>query len=120
MQVENGLRDSDCGYSSFGTLDYQFAAEIIYQEEYLTKNPQLYVENHFLKITNINSDDDFILEKGCFSSQLSRNVKLKSLCISTSSVYNNWECLRYDRVNNRFVIFSCIEEQLLIIYLSIS
>ena len=105
LKIENGLESADCNYNSYFTLDYLLAVEIIYQEEYLIKNPESYLESPPCKITDISKDNDFILESGCFSIKMSETNLSNSLCIATSSVYNNWECLKYDKSKNIFLIF---------------
>lgn len=105
LKVENGLENADCNYSSFGTIDYQLAGEIIYQEESLVKKPENYLESSPIKITDIAKNEDFFLKEGCFSKKVSKKDTANSLCIATSCVYNNWEALRYNETNNSFVIF---------------
>jgi hypothetical protein len=105
IQVENGLENAGCNYSSFGTIDYQLAEEILYQEEYLVKNPENYLESSPVKITDLAKNEDFILKEGCFSKKVSKKETSNSLAIATSSVYNNWEALRYNEANNSFVIY---------------
>jgi len=105
IKIENGLEDANCNYGAFGTLDYQLADEIVYQEEYLIKKPESYLESSPCKITDISKDKDFVLKSGCFSKKTSKSNLSNSLCIATSSVYNNWECLKYDKATNTFLIF---------------
>ena len=105
IKIENGLKDAGCDYSAFGTLDYQLANEIVCQEEYLIKKPESYLESMPCKIVDISKDNDFVLKSGCFSKKVSKDNLLNSLCIATSSVYNNWECLKYEKATNTFLIF---------------
>lgn len=107
LKVENGLENAACNYSSFGTIDYQIAEEIIYMEEYLLKKPEIYLDYSAIKITDISKDEDFFLKEGCFSKSATTNKKetANSLGLATSYVYNNWEALRYNEKNNSFVIF---------------
>ncbi len=104
-KVENGLENAGCNYSSFGTIDYQLAGEIIYQEESLLKNPEGYLESSPIKITDIAKNEDFILKEVCFSKKVSKKETAGSLCIATSCVYNNWEALRYNETANSFIIY---------------
>ncbi len=104
-KVVNGLKDANCNYSAFGTLDYQFANELIYQRDYLIKKPEQFLEYQRCKIIDISKDKDMILEDGCFSKSFKPADYTKSLCLSTSFVYNNWECLSYDKSIDTFVIF---------------
>jgi hypothetical protein len=105
LKVENGLEHADCNYTSFGTIDYQLADEIIYQEESLIKNPESYTEYPPIRITDLAKDGDFILKEGCFAKGFSKKDTGNSLCIATSSVYNNWESLKYNEATNSLVIF---------------
>lgn len=105
IKVENGLKSSDCNYKTFGTLDYQIADELINMGTQLTQNPESALTKVFCKIAKIASDKDFVLNKGCLAKNESKSISGSSLCISTSSTYNNWECLRYDRTKNAFVIY---------------
>ncbi|WP_294959919.1 hypothetical protein [uncultured Flavobacterium sp.] len=106
LKVKNGLENADCNSYSFGTLDYQFAEEhLIANEDAITINPEYYLETPPVKITDISKDEDFLLKDGCFSEKSSKTNLENTLCISTSSVYNNWECLQYDKTNNTFLVF---------------
>jgi len=106
IKVENRLENADCGSYSFGTLDYQFAIEhLIMNEGALKINPQYYLEDLPLKITDISKDDSFVLKEGCFAKNAPRKNLANTLCISTSPVYSNWECLQYNKTNNTFFIF---------------
>ncbi|MEN2399921.1 hypothetical protein GKZ90_0009045 [Flavobacterium sp. MC2016-06] len=106
IKVENGLENANCGSYSFGTLDYQIAEEfLIYKEETLVKNLDSYLEYSPVKITDLSKDEKFLLKDGCFAKKVSRTNLANTLCLATSSVYNNWECLRYNKTNNTFLIF---------------
>ncbi len=104
-KVKNGLENIKCHYGSSGTLDYQIGDVVIYQTEYLIKKPESYLEYSKCKIGDITKDENMVLETGCFAQHFSADRKTKSLCISTSSVYNNWECLTYDKTKDEFFIF---------------
>jgi hypothetical protein len=69
------------------------------------KKPESYLESSPYKIADISKDKDFVLESGCFSKKVSKSNLSNSLCIATSSVYNNWECLKYNKATNTFLIF---------------
>jgi hypothetical protein len=107
VKVENGLESVDCNYSSFGTLDYQIADNIIYQEEFLIKKPESFFDYEICKIIDISEDSNLVLEEGCFTKKAAKKsyYNSNSICISTSTVYNNWECMRYDKTRNIFLIF---------------
>ncbi|MDP4270032.1 MAG: hypothetical protein Q8909_07880 [Bacteroidota bacterium] len=107
IKVENGLENADCNYSSFGTLDYQIAHDIVYQKVYLEKKPGSYLVNTICKITPLTRDKDIAFKEGCKSRKISRELfqKYCSLLISTSTTYNNWEGLMYDKTRNVFIIF---------------
>lgn len=105
IKVRNGLENAGCNYGAYGTLDYQLADGLIYQRDYLIKSPLKQIADTNCKITDISKDEDFVLESGCFASNFSADRKTKSLCIPTDPVYNNWECLTYDKNRNEFIIF---------------
>lgn len=105
IKVKNGLGDADCNYGTYGTIDYQLANELLDQRDYLIKDPLKQIEYTNCKIADISKDEDFILDSGCFAKGFSADGRSKSLCIPTSSVYNNWECLTYDKNKGVFVIF---------------
>jgi len=105
IKVVNGLVTADCNYGAAGTLDYQLGETIVYQERDLRKRPEMYLESIPCKITDLSKDSDFVLESGCFSKTFPKTNLANSLCISTDSVYNNWECLKYDKASNAFVIY---------------
>lgn len=106
IKVVNGLKDADCNFYSFGTLDYRFANEfLVSNEEYLAKSTESYLEYTPVKITDISKDENFILKDGCFAKKVSKTNLSNTLCIATSNAYNNWECLRYNKTNNTFLIF---------------
>jgi len=105
IKVKNRLENAACNYGTYGTLDYQVADELIYQRDYLIKDPIKQIQYTHCKIADISKDEDFVLESGCFGKGFSADGRTKSLCIPTSSVYNNWECLTYDKNKSEFVIF---------------
>ena len=105
IKVKNGLENADCNYGTYGTLDYQIGDELIYQRDYLIKDPLKQIGYTHCKIADISKDEDFVLDRGCFAKDFSADGKNKSFCIPTSSVYNNWECLTYDKNKSEFVIF---------------
>jgi len=105
IKVRNGLGNADCDYFTFGTPEYQLAEELIYQRDYLMKDPLEQIGNTKSKIADISEDETFVLDVGCFAQGFSADARKKSLCIPTSSVYNNWECLTYDGSKREFVLF---------------
>lgn len=105
VNVKNGLENAGCNYGTYGTLDYQIGDELIYQRDYLIKDPLKQIGDATCKIVNIFQDENFALEEGCFAAGFSDDKKTNSFCISTSSVYNNWECLTYDKSRGQFIIF---------------
>lgn len=104
LKVENGLENANCNYSQFGTLDYVLADEFIYQGDYLTKNPESYLEYPTCKISGMKQNPDLILKEGCFFKKVDKSKPPVVLSIATSSVYNNWECLQYEPETNSFCI----------------
>lgn len=106
IKVVNGLKNANCNFYSFGTLDYQFTNEfLVSNEDYLVKSTEPFFEYPSIKITDISKDENFILKDGCFTQNVSKTNLANTLCIPTSAVYNNWECLRYDKTSNTFLIF---------------
>ncbi|KIO52547.1 hypothetical protein IW18_11455 [Flavobacterium hibernum] len=106
IKVINGLKNANCSFYSFGTLDYQFANEfLVSNEDYLLKSIESFLEYPSIKITDISKDENFILKDGCFAKNVSKTNLANTLCIPTSSIYNNWECLRYNKTSNSFLIF---------------
>jgi hypothetical protein len=107
VKVENGLESADCNYSSFGTLDYQIADNIIYQKDYLIKKSESFFDYEICKIIDISKDSNLVLDEGCFTKKAAKKsfYNSNSICIATSTVYNNWECMRYDETRNIFTIF---------------
>lgn len=104
LKVENGLENANCNYGQFGMLDYILADEFIYQGDYLSKNPESYLEYPTCKIGGMKQDSDLILKEGCFSKKVDKSKLPVVLSITTSSVYNNWECLQYEPETNSFCI----------------
>lgn len=104
LKASNGLAATECNYKSSGTLDYQIAEELIYQRDYLIKSPLEEIANTRCKIADIRKDRDFVLEDGCIARTFSADKGIKTLCLPTSSVYNNWECLAYDKSKGEFII----------------
>ncbi|HLP12684.1 MAG TPA: hypothetical protein VK177_12180 [Flavobacteriales bacterium] len=102
LPVINGLKESDCNYFAFGTLDYQLAEEIIMQTDPLINKPLAYLEFTAIKITDVEKDETFITDKGCFSHAFKKEQN--AICISTSMTYNNWECLQYNPAKDECVI----------------
>ncbi len=106
IKVEDGLENADCDYFNFGTLDFQIASNIYLFENSLTKNPNGFFEYNLCKIGNIYKNEKLILKKGCFSKKYKNQQFLHSnaLCFATSLVYNNWDCMIYDKNRKVFVI----------------
>lgn len=107
LKVENGLDSADCNYSAFGTLDYQIGGSIEYFEGELIKKPESFFDYTFCKIANISKDGDIAMDYGCFTLRYPKEnfLNTNSLIISTCTVYNNWECLKYNKATNSFTIF---------------
>jgi len=104
IKVASGLDEASCNYGNYGTLDYILGNEIIDQEQYLLNHPEGYVEASPCKITNLATDEDFAIDHGCTSKRIIHKDLSKALCIATSSVYNNWECLQYNKDTDSFLI----------------
>ncbi|MNI36421.1 hypothetical protein D3C73_904690 [compost metagenome] len=105
VQVSNLLRQSDCYYAN-GTVDYNIGAELIYQEDYIRSSQSNYLidENTFL-IDNISTNNIFDLKRGCLSRDFPTNAMANTLCIPTSSVYANYQCLKYNKTKAVFEIY---------------
>ncbi|WP_264529702.1 hypothetical protein [Flavobacterium sp. N502540] len=107
IKVENGFADGNSDIVFTRSLDYQFADEFLfYNEDALKEHPDNYLETYVAaKITDLSKDDDFALDHGSFAKNVSRTNLSNTLCLATSSVYSNWDCLRYDKTNHTFLIF---------------
>ena len=107
LRVQNDLETANCNYGVFGTLDYQIADNIIYGKEYLLKKPESFFDYEICRFADISKDSTFVLANGCLSKKLSKKSIQghTCLCISTSTVYNNWECLSYNKAGGRLSIF---------------
>lgn len=105
INVSNTLRQSDCFYAST-TLDYVIADELIYQEDYMHLNKSNYlIDDHGFSIDNIAVDKQFDLKRGCLNKDFSRQDMSNTVCIPTSSVYANYQCLKYNRTKQIFEIY---------------
>lgn len=105
VKVENGLEDAGCNYGAFGTLDYQMGEEIIYHQEFLEKNIGQFLEAESLVLNSLKGDENFAPEEGCFSKGMDTIKKVRFVAIPTSQIYNNWECLTYQKESDSFLIF---------------
>jgi len=105
FKVSNSLLKADCNFGSFGTLDFQLGEDILEQLDYILPHPENYLENKSLKIVDLKKDPDMILTSGCFGQHTDKTNLKHSLCISTSSVYNNWNALRYQKDTHSFDIY---------------
>lgn len=104
-KVANGLTNANCHYSAFGTLDYQLASEIIYRKDYLLKNPKSSLfDDAPCIIGDFTKNENYAPEGGCFSPDAPK-APGSVLSITTSFVYNNWECLKYDKKTDSFLIY---------------
>jgi len=109
IRIMDALSESNCSFYQFGSNDYKIGEIITYIEDTLIKKGPLYFVNNFdiLKCENISKDDAFVLERGCFGLGYDKdNINtFTSLCLATDSVYNNWDCMRYDKKQNLFILF---------------
>jgi hypothetical protein len=108
IQIIDGLADSNCGFYQFGSNDYKIGQILAYLMNTLKKEPLNLVKNvDILKCRVISEDDTFVLERGCFESGYNKDSvnTFASLCLATDSVYNNWDCMRYDKKQNHFILF---------------
>lgn len=105
LKVVNTLQNTDC-YSSFGSLDYLIASELIYQEEYIRLNSSNYlIDDNSFEVTDISTNKNFDLQQGCLNKKVSKDAMANSLCVPTSSVYANFQCLKYDKKKQIFEIY---------------
>jgi hypothetical protein len=104
IEVVNQLKSPDCN-SAPNDLGWNLGDEIIYQREYLLKGPYNYLDSSAIKIADISKEKDFVIKDGCLAKGTTKADLKNALCISTSSVYNNWACLRYEKSRKMFFIF---------------
>jgi len=105
VQVSNLLRQSDCYYAN-GTVDYSIGAELIYQEDYIRSSQSNYlIDENACSIDNISTNNIFDLKRGCLSKDFPANAMANTLCIPTSSVYANYQCLKYNKPKAVFEIY---------------
>lgn len=104
IKVENELGSLDCN-SARDELNLDIENNLIDQSDYLVKDPAKYLGSPAIKIADISKDKDIMIKDGCLSKRTTKTDLKSALCVSTSTVYNNWACLRYDKTKNIFVIF---------------
>lgn len=105
LKVVNTLQNLDCS-SSFGTLDYLVASELIYQEDYIRLNNSNYlIDDHSFDVTDISANKNFDLQRGCLNKNFSKDTLSNTLCVPTSSVYANFQCLKYNKTKQVFEIY---------------
>ena len=107
IKVEDGLKEANCNYFNFGTLDYQMADNLVLFENSLIQNPNSFFEYNLCKVCKINKEEKLILKMGCISKKYNNPHYLNSnaLCFASSLVYNNWDCMMYDSSRKVFVVF---------------
>ncbi|WP_104385776.1 hypothetical protein [Sphingobacterium sp. HMA12] len=105
VHVSNLLQQSDCYYTN-GTIDYSIAAELIYQEDYIRSSQSNYlIDDKAFSVDDISKNNNFDLQQGCLSKDFSKNTMANTLCIPTSSVYANYQCLKYNKTKEVFEIY---------------
>lgn len=105
LKVEIGINSDNCNYYSYGTLDYQIASELIWLKESFIKRPKSFSDYSMCNISSLSNNPDIVIEHGCISDIYAQDNLIGSLCLATSLVYNNWECMMYDKEKNAFIIF---------------
>lgn len=105
LNVETGIKSDECYYGASGTLDYQVASELVWQKESLIKKPESLSEYTLCMIGDIVGLPNILIERGCTAHDYILGSSESALCIGTSLVYNNWDCLRFDKEKNTFIIF---------------
>lgn len=105
LKVVNTLQNLECS-SSFGSLDYLVASELIYQEDYIRLNNSNYlIDDNSFDVTDISTNKNFDLQQGCLNKKFSKEAMANSLCVPTSSVYANFQCLKYNKKKQIFEIY---------------
>ncbi|WP_367210114.1 hypothetical protein [Sphingobacterium sp. R2] len=105
LKVVNTLQNLDCS-SSFGSLDYLVASELIYQKHYIRLNNSNYlIDDNSFNVTDISTNKNFDLQQGCLNKKFSKEAMANSLCVPTSSVYANFQCLKYNKKKQIFEIY---------------
>jgi hypothetical protein len=105
LKVVNTLQNLDCS-SSFGSLDYLVASELIDQEDYIRLNNSNYlIDDNSFDVTDISTNKNFDLQRGCLNKKFSKEAMANSLCVPTSSVYANFQCLKYNKKKQIFEIY---------------
>ncbi|WP_286860637.1 MULTISPECIES: hypothetical protein [Sphingobacterium] len=105
VHVSNLLQQSDCYYTN-GTIDYSIAAELIYQEDYIRSSQSNYlIDDKAFSIDDISKNNNIDLKRGCLSKDFSKNSMANTLCIPTSSVYANYQYLKYNKTKEIFEIY---------------
>ena len=94
IQVESGL---PCNYYNYGTLDYILGGCILESAKFIRDDPA-YVQDE--ELIGINDIGHYMLDAGCFALDFRMRRPLWVLSIATSTIYNNRECLMYDRERN--------------------
>ena len=105
VNVENGLEGAGCNYGTFGTLDYQIGEEIIYHQEFLEKNVGQFLIAGPIILNGLKEDENLVPAQGCFSKGMGITKKVRFVAMPTSQIYNNWECLTYQKESDCFLIF---------------
>ena len=85
----------------YGTYDYLAGSYIIESYTYLKDNPA-YFQDQDNEPWRISDVYDLQYEEGFTGDSFRMRRPLYALTVSTDGVYNNWECLWYDKLTNRF------------------
>jgi len=107
-KVVNGLKNVDCPFGNWGTIDYMILQEISMDEQNIQQNTETYLtqeNNSGLKITDISTDPLFSLKDGCFAKNVDRKNLGNSLAISISGSYLDYFALRYNKEKKYFEIY---------------
>lgn len=101
--VRDLLEDADCRVGRFNPIE-DLANELTRSCNGILTTWNSQFRPVMIKITDVKSDSEIVLNEGCLAPGYP-NRKSLSICISTSFVYNNWECLEFDadeKVFNHF------------------
>lgn len=105
LKVVNTLKNLDCS-SSLASLDYLVASELIYQEEYIRLNNSNYlIDDNSFAVTDVSTNKNFDLRRGCLNKDFTKATMANSVCVPTSAVYANFQCLKYNKKNQIFEIY---------------
>ena len=105
INVVNGLKATPCNYSNNYSIDFMIGDEIVSSKEFYLKHPKDFLERVYVQISDLKKNENIYVDKGCINKKVNKKYKTNAVCITTSFVYNNWECLKVNELNGVFTIF---------------